>query len=237
MARVMATSEAAGMDRLVLLVMANRAGGDLDECFASVDRLAFECRIDVRTVQRAVKRLSSAGDLVPGGIHTEYRTNIYRVMPIPGVAESHPPGTVTTPAPPKRKKQEQTSIESPTDSLPQRAGEFDRFWKPYPRKVGKRDARGAFVAAARRAPVEDIIAGAERLASDRNLPEQEFIPYPAKWLRRDGWEDPPLPSRNGQRPRHEGVLDRMARDLVEGVNGDNRTDQSTSSPPVRSLPR
>ena len=111
--RVMEYSEAAGVNRLVLLVMANRAGGDFDECFASTDRIAFECRIDVRTVQRAVKRLVSAGELTLVGIHPKHRTNIYRVMPAAtvsmfpaaGVAESHPPGATTPPAPPERKEQ------------------------------------------------------------------------------------------------------------------------------------
>jgi helix-turn-helix protein len=42
---------------------------------------------------------------------------------------------------------------------------------------------------------------------------------------------------NDHRPRYEGVLDRMAREVVEGVNGDNRTDQGAGAPPVRSLPR
>jgi len=115
MARVMADSEAAGMERLVLLVMSNRAGGDRDECFASTDRLAFECRVDVRTVQRAIKRLVKLGDLVKIGVHAKYRTNIYEVMPVVRVAESHPPGAGTPPAPPERKERKQSTSEEGAD--------------------------------------------------------------------------------------------------------------------------
>jgi Helix-turn-helix domain len=124
--RVMEYSEAAGVNRLVLLVMANRAGGDFDECFASTDRIAFECRIDVRTVQRAVKRLVSAGELTLVGIHPRHRTNIYRVMPAAtvamfpaaGVAESHPPGASTPPAPPELKEQGLTLSVASSSSHP-----------------------------------------------------------------------------------------------------------------------
>lgn len=75
------------------------------------------------------------------------------------------------------------------------ATEFDRFWSAYPRHVGKQRARSKYAAAAKRADEETIIAGAQRLASDPNLPEQQFIPHPSTWLERDGWEDEPLPPR------------------------------------------
>ena len=72
-------------------------------------------------------------------------------------------------------------------------GAFDEFWSAYPKKVAKGDAVKAFKQATKRAPVEDIIAGARRLAADPNLPEKRFIPHPGKWLRADQWEDEPLP--------------------------------------------
>ena len=92
MSRVMADSEAEGITRLVLLVMANRAGGDHDECFASILRLGVDCRVHDRTVQRAIRRLVVLGDLEHVGVHPKYRSNVYRVMPGATMAESHPPG-------------------------------------------------------------------------------------------------------------------------------------------------
>lgn len=75
--------------------------------------------------------------------------------------------------------------------------EFDEFWKLYPRKVGKDDARRVFAGMIRkkRATPAEIITGAARLASDPNLPgpdRKSFIPHPSTWLHRAGWEDEPL---------------------------------------------
>jgi hypothetical protein len=73
---------------------------------------------------------------------------------------------------------------------------FDAFWEHYPRKVGKDAARRAFDKAARRVGAEPVILGAKRFAADPNLPEKQFIPHPATWLGRGGWEDEPLPPRD-----------------------------------------
>lgn len=76
--------------------------------------------------------------------------------------------------------------------------EFLQFYSIYPRKTGKRAAwlkwkgllRGRTVAAG------DIIAGAQRFATDPNLPRDvTFIPHPATWLNAGRWEDAPLPAR------------------------------------------
>lgn len=76
---------------------------------------------------------------------------------------------------------------------------FDEFWSIYPRKVGKQTAVSKYKAAVKRAGDEQtVIDGAQRLASDPNLPEQKYIPHPKTWLERDGWEDEPLPSASGR---------------------------------------
>ena len=73
---------------------------------------------------------------------------------------------------------------------------FDTFWQLYPRKVGKDDARKAFIVAAKKTDPALIIAGASRYAADPNLPtDKTYIPYPGKWLRGGHWDDEPLPQR------------------------------------------
>jgi hypothetical protein len=76
---------------------------------------------------------------------------------------------------------------------------FEKFYRSYPRHVGKRAAERAFASATKRADPKAIIEGAARFAADPNLPETTFVPYPATWLNRDGWEDDPLPKRNGRK--------------------------------------
>lgn len=74
---------------------------------------------------------------------------------------------------------------------------FDEFWAAYPRRVGKPKARLAFKAAAKKSGAEIIVAGAKRYADDPNRQEL-FTAHPTTWLHRDGWDDPPLPNRNGE---------------------------------------
>ena len=72
---------------------------------------------------------------------------------------------------------------------------FTEFWKLYPRKVGKEAARKSWARAVRKANPDEIVASAGRYGTDPNLPEEQFIPHPAKWLNDGRWSDPPLPGR------------------------------------------
>jgi hypothetical protein len=74
---------------------------------------------------------------------------------------------------------------------------FARFWEIYPRKVEQDDARAAFdKAIADGADAESVIAGAAcyaalRAAQIRDGDDPKWTPYPAKWLRKRKWADPP----------------------------------------------
>jgi len=73
--------------------------------------------------------------------------------------------------------------------------EFERFWEIYPKKTDKGAARRAFTSAIRKADVELIITKAKAYAEDPNLPQKQFIKYPASWLNAEAWNNPPLPQR------------------------------------------
>lgn len=75
---------------------------------------------------------------------------------------------------------------------------FNDFWEVYPKHLQKGEARKAFFKAVQRVgDAETILEGARRMAADPNLPVKQFIPYPATWLNRDGWDDEPFPPREG----------------------------------------
>lgn len=82
---------------------------------------------------------------------------------------------------------------------------FVAFWKIYPRKVGKGQARKAWRAAIKIADLETIIGGAERYR-DHPGREAEFTAHPSSWLAGERWGDdltlgPPKIASGEGRPR------------------------------------
>jgi len=69
--------------------------------------------------------------------------------------------------------------------------EFNTFWGIYPRKLGKGEAKGAFVKAVDKFGADVVLEGATRFASDPNLPAPQFIPRAATWLNQERWDDEP----------------------------------------------
>lgn len=69
---------------------------------------------------------------------------------------------------------------------------FEKFWKEYPRKKAKGDAEKAW---AKINPsehlTENILSAVQRAktSTDWLKDSGQFIPYPATWLNRKGWED------------------------------------------------
>lgn len=73
-------------------------------------------------------------------------------------------------------------------------GDFEEWWKNYPRKVAKGDARKAWIRTAKiRPPLANMIrALVVAKASEQWLKDGgTFIPYPATYLRGERWDDVP----------------------------------------------
>lgn len=80
---------------------------------------------------------------------------------------------------------------------------FEEFWKAYPNKTGKGNARKAWKKLKCKAKLPEILTGV-RLAKSSDQWTKEggrFIPHPATWLNREGWLDDPStwPTGNGSR--------------------------------------
>ena len=101
---------------------------------------------------------------------------------------------------------------------------FAEFYERFPRHMKPRDAETAYKAALRRARHAEIMAGVDRLVADPNLPPRDLIPYPATWLRADGWKnDPYEPQSNGKGPPRDrateifrGAVERRTRGSLPG---------------------
>ena len=107
--------------------------------------------------------------------------------------EVQPPHTHPIPIPIPNKD---INTQNPSDS------DFNLFWAIYPRKEAKGAARTAFIKACKKAPVEIIIEGAKRFASDPNR-QPEFTAHASTWLNQERWTDDALPARGGTMTRTE----------------------------------
>ena len=85
-----------------------------------------------------------------------------------------------------------------------RGAAFDRFWVTYPRRVGKADARKAFAKAFAKLGenAEQVLSGALERAK-AGWTDPQFIPHPATWLNREGWEDEPTVIQLQPRKAHD----------------------------------
>lgn len=63
---------------------------------------------------------------------------------------------------------------------------FDEFWRHYPRKEAKVDARKAWTQVTKKTDAQTIIDG---LTAYGFGPDKKFHPLPASWLRGQRWED------------------------------------------------
>lgn len=73
------SSKARGSAFLVLLALADHAGADGGDAFPSVHRLSVRCRVDERTVQRALASLLELGEIVVQDHATSKKPNRYRL--------------------------------------------------------------------------------------------------------------------------------------------------------------
>ena len=103
-------------------------------------------------------------------------------------------GTAIDATPPREDKIRKDKIRKDISPHTPRGAEvwFDRFWKEYPRKVGKQQALKAFL---QTKPTEELLqtmlsAIKEQKRSDQWTKENgKYIPYPATWLNRGQWTD------------------------------------------------
>lgn len=127
-----------------------------------------------------------------GGVTTSHgrgRQAVTQPSPI-----THP--NELTPAGVSAEAEELTLI--PADASPApKVPTFEDFYSAYPRHVGRAAAEKAWdvIVKKRTADLAAIVAGAHRYANDPNLPEAQFIPYPASWLNAGRWDDDPEPVR------------------------------------------
>lgn len=91
---------------------------------------------------------------------------------------------------------------------------FEIFWKVWPRKIAKKDAKKAWVKINPNQILLDKILDAVETAKE-GWDDPQFIPYPASWLNAERWED--------EEPEIKlGASDYETKKILEGLDGRER---------------
>lgn len=80
--------------------------------------------------------------------------------------------------------------------------DFSMFWQAYPRRVGKASAEKAWIKNGCAKLVPQILTAVRacKISADWTKEGGQFIPYPATWLNRHGWEDELQPLNGCEHP-------------------------------------
>lgn len=196
-------------DRAIRLysILARYADNETLQAFPSRETLARRANCHWRSIDRAIDELVTIGAITKQHRRNgeSYQSNIYtlrRVGPqlsppsdkadrgvvTPQSVPTDTGGnlTITTELEPSNDIQH---FEQDRQSKLQQ--EFNSFWEVYPRKLGKGEAKAAFVKAVDKFGADVVLEGVARFAADPNLPAVQFIPRAATWLNQERWEDEP----------------------------------------------
>lgn len=104
--------------------------------------------------------------------------------------------------------------------------EFDQFWKEYPRKIAKAEARKAWKQTEKVRPSLEVVIRAIKAASQTEQwmrGNGQFIPHAATWLRGERWDDEHEVVLQGvvnEKPWHESATGIEAKGLELGLTPD-----------------
>lgn len=213
-------SKAKGTARLVLLSLADHAGADGGDAYPSVARLARRCGVSTRTVQEALKVLTSLGELVIEPQAGPRGANRYQLVMTPAdlapPQDLHPAGSAPRP-PQDLPLTPQILHPTPADPAPEPslnrqgtvlepsalgadlesardhrtpAQRFPDFWAVYPLQSGQPSAKSAWKRAVQVASPDEIIAGAIAYRDDPRR-NPDMTARPCRWLDDHRWLDKP----------------------------------------------
>lgn len=202
-------------EKFVLLVLAQHCEHDGTNAWPSVKTISKKTGLSERTVQRSLRSLVKSGQVAIQSEATITKPRVYKLvggvtMSPQGVSPCHPRGVTVSPgrchtvqegvSPCHPNRPRESSLQSSKDlnpSSPQNgegtdATEFEIFWNAYPKKMGRKDARRAWI------KIGDVRLG-EILGSLENWKRSpdwlkdggQFIPYPATWLNKELWKENP----------------------------------------------
>ncbi len=192
--------------KLVLIKLADNAN-DQGECWPSYQHIADQCEIDRSTVRKHIKQLAAQGFL-----RIENRegpkgnsSNLYYLVLGRVGQNSTPVGPESTgvgaqPTAPVGPESTRTSHSSEPVKEPKTlctsevvlAEAFEVFWKLYPNKKSKKDARKAWEKLKPSSELRQTLMtalGSHRVSRDWTKDDGQFVPMASTWLNGERWTD------------------------------------------------
>lgn len=217
MVKAMETKVGNPLRKLVLIKLADNAS-DIGECWPSYQHIADQCEIDRSTVRKHIKQLAAQGLL-----RIENRegpkgnsSNLY-FLTLSGVGQnSTPVGPESTGVGPKptggvgpestRTSHSSEPVKEPKTlcaSEVELAEAFEVFWKLYPNKKSKKDARKAWEKLKPNAELRQTLMAAlgnHCLSRDWTKDDGQYVPMASTWLNGERWTDvlKPVTTSTGQ---------------------------------------
>lgn len=214
MVKAMKTKVGNPLRKLVLIKLADNAN-DMGECWPSYQHIADQCEIDRSTVRKHIKYLEfqcllriENRDGPKGNSSNLYRITLDNpvgpestgvgLQPTGGVGPestrtSHSFESVIEP------KKHFANAQDGKKAEPIQDGSFDTFWKIYPKKAGKKDARKAWAKVEPdKHPMIMQWLATHRRCADWVKDDGQYIPHAATWLNAERWEDEVRPHVEGR---------------------------------------
>ncbi|QHC93847.1 replication protein [Pseudomonas sp. R84] len=211
MVKALETKVGNPLRKLVLIKLADNAS-DIGECWPSYQHIADQCEIDRSTVRKHIKQLEAQGLLRienregPKGNSTNlYFLNLWAV----GQKSTHvgPESTGVGPQPTGGVGPESTRTSHSSEPVKEPktlctsevelAEAFEVFWKLYPNKKAKANARKAWDKLKPSTELRQTLMtalGSHRLSRDWTKDDGQYVPMASTWLNGERWHDELAPA-------------------------------------------
>lgn len=206
-------SRSRGIDRLVLLSIADRSDDDGNAWCGTAD-ISKRAGIERQHVTRHTNKLSLLGELEIGFREGPNKANRYRISICPTVGQSQG-GTVPprgAGCPKVVQNMSHSGTQTPRTHLTPKIDissdpDFSVFWNAYPRKISKPTAFRAWKNAKSLPPISELLAAIERQKASEQWQTPKFIPYPATWINGSRWDDELTPAKQQTQSLNESKYD------------------------------
>ena len=185
--------------KIVLYWLADHHNGETGDCYPSLSRLAKCCEMDKSAVHRHIGTLTTKGLISvkrrwrdDGG----FTSNFYVLHLEDPMLQNEDTPISKTQHPPVAKCEPNLGNNNLGNNevvlvrnVDQTVRDFERWWKVYPRKVGKYKAAPLFAKVCNRMNFDELMDATIRFAQSMDGQEKRFIPHPTTWLNQERWND------------------------------------------------